>query len=569
MLSELYITNFALIDDITVKFNKGLNIFTGTTGVGKSLIIGALNFLLGSRVTNDIVRTGKKDVSVSGVFIIKNEHIRKKLEEHIDSFDDEEIIIQRNLDQNGRNRCRLNNQPITVPLLKEIGELLVNIHGQHEHESLTKPLNQLIILDGFGKLDTNRGKFTEVYTKAIEKERLIQSLNEHQEARKRQIDLCHFEINEIESACLKPDELDILEKERFILANSEKIQNTLSYCTDSLYESDHSIISRLKEISNELSKIKDIDNSFENPLEVCNQSLFQLEDVAITLGKCVEGHDSDPERLEQIEDRIETIRRLKGKYGETIEGILSYCKRIKNQKLEQLLKENKYLGSTEKELEKLRKSVIDSGKKLTQSREKAGTKLSALVKKELADLGITNGRFDIDISSIDITNTKQFNLEAGSRSGFDHIEFMFSSNPGEELKPLRKIASGGEISRIMLALKRHLASADQTPVLIFDEIDANIGGRMGRIIGEKLRLVSQSHQVICITHLPQIASYAEQHFKVNKFSRNSKTSVTIYILSTKERLEEIAEMIRGTEKTEVTRKQAKEMIDDARKFATT
>jgi DNA repair protein RecN (Recombination protein N) len=568
MLSELYITNFALIDDITIKFNKGLNIFTGATGVGKSLIIGALNFLLGSRVTNDIVRTGKKDVSVSGVFIIKNEHIRKKLEEHIDSFDDEEIIIQRNLDQNGRNRCRLNNQPITVPLLKEIGELLVNIHGQHEHESLTKPLNQLIILDGFGKLDTNRGKFTEVYTKAIEKERLIQSLNEHQEARKRQIELYHFEIDEIESACLKPDELDILEQERFILANSERIQNTLSDCTDSLYESDNSIISRLKEISNELSKIKDIDNSFENPLEVCNQSLFQLEDVAITLSKCVEGHDFDPERLEQIEDRIETIRRLKGKYGETIEDMLSYCKESKS-KLEQLLKENEDLGSTEKELEKLRKSVIDSGKKLTQSRAKAGTKLSALVKKELADLGITNGKFDIDISSIAITNTEQFNLEDGSRSGFDHIEFMFSSNPGEELKPLGKIASGGEISRIMLALKRHLASADQTPVLIFDEIDANIGGRMGRIIGEKLRLVSQSHQVICITHLPQIASYSEQHFKVNKFSRNSKTFVTIDILSTKERLEEIAEMIRGTEKTEVTRKQAKEMIDDARKYVTT
>jgi DNA repair protein RecN (Recombination protein N) len=452
--------------------------------------------------------------------------------------------------------------------LKEFGELLVNIHGQHEHESLTKPLNQLIILDGFGKLDTNRDKFTEVYTKAVEKERLIQSLNEHREARKRQIELYHFEINEIESVCLKPDELDILEKERFILANSEKIQNTLSNCTDSLYESDNSIISRLKEISNELSKIKDIDNSFENPLESCNQSLFQLEDVAITLSKCVEGHDFDPERLEQIEDRIETIRRLKSKYGETIEDILSYCKESKS-KLEQLLKENADLGSTKEELEKLIISVIDTGKRLTQLRKKASTKLSTLVKKELADLGITNGRFDIDISSIDMTNAEQFNLEAGSRSGFDHIEFMFSSNPGEELKPLRKIASGGEISRIMLALKRHLASADQTPVLIFDEIDANIGGRMGRIVGEKLRLVSQSHQVICITHLPQIASYAEQHFKVTKFSRNNKTFVTIDILTSKERLEEIAEMIRGTEKTEVTRKQAKEMIDDAKKLVTT
>jgi DNA repair protein RecN (Recombination protein N) len=324
----------------------------------------------------------------------------------------------------------------------------------------------------------------------------------------------------------------------------------------------------LKEIANELSKIKDIDNSFENPMKSCNQSLFQLEDVAITLSKCVEAHDFDPQRLEHIEDRIETIHRLKSKYGETIEDILSYCKESKS-KLEQLLKENEDLGSTEKELEKLNESVNDSGKELTQLRKKASNKLSTLVKKELADLGITNGRFDIDISSIDMTNAEQFNLEDGSRSGFDHIEFMFSSNLGEELKPLRKIASGGEISRIMLALKRHLASADQTPVLIFDEIDANIGGRTGRIIGEKLRLVSQSHQVICITHLPQIASYAEQHFKVNKFVENDKTFVTIDILSNKERLEEVAEMIRGTEKTDVTRKQAKEMIDDARKFITT
>ena len=339
----------------------------------------------------------------------------------------------------------------------------------------------------------------------------------------------------------------------------------MSYCTDSLYESDNSIISRLKEISNELSKIKDIDNSFENPLEICNQSLYQLEDAAITLSKCVEGHDFDPEQLEQIEDRIETIRRLKSKYGETIEDILSYCKESKL-KLEQLLKENEDLGSTEKELKELRKSVIDSGKNLTQLRKKAGAKLSTLVKKELEGLGITNGRFDIDISTIDMTNAEPFNLEYSSRTGFDHIEFMFSSNPGEELKPLRKIASGGEISRIMLALKRHLATADQTPVLIFDEIDANIGGRMGKVIGEKLRLVSQSHQVICITHLPQIASYAEQHFKVNKFAENNKTFVTIEILSAKECLEEIAEMIRGTEKTDVTRKQAKEMIDDAKKF---
>jgi DNA repair protein RecN (Recombination protein N) len=308
-----------------------------------------------------------------------------------------------------------------------------------------------------------------------------------------------------------------------------------------------------------------IDKGFENSIEVCNQTIYQLEDIANTLRNGVEKYDYDPGRLELIEERVETIRSLKRKYGDPIEDFLSYCENAKV-KLEQLLKENENIEVIEKELKHLKKAVTNAGKELTQDRKKAGKKLSALIKKELTDLGIANGRFDINVSTFDNADSEQTELENAGRSGFDRVEFMFSSNPGEELKPLRKIASGGEISRIMLALKRHLALADQTPVLIFDEIDANIGGRMGRVIGEKLRLVAQSHQVICITHLPQIASYAEQHFKVNKTVRNNKTYVAIDTLSTKERLEEIAEMIRGAEKTDVTRKQAKEMLDDAQKF---
>ena len=565
MLNELSISNFALIDEITIKFDEGLNIFTGTTGVGKSLIIGALNFLLGSRTSNDIARTSKKEVSVSGLFFIKNNQIRQSIKEHIDKIDDEEIIIQRNLDQKGRNRCKLNNQPITVSLLKEIGELLVNIHGQHEHESLTNPLQQLSILDSFGKLDPLRNEYSSIYCKALEKDKLLHSLNDQQSERKKQIDIYKYEINEIESSRLQPGEDKSLEEERYILVNSEKIQNALSLCSNNLYESDNSIIAGLKEVANELSKIMGIDKGFENSIEVCNQTIYQLEDIANTLRNGVEKYDYDPGRLEQIEERIETIRSLKRKYGDPIEDLLSYCENAKV-KLEKLLKENENTEIIEKELKQLKKAVTNTGKELTQDRKKAGKKLSALIKKELTELGIANGRFDINVSTFDNTDSEQTELENAGRSGFDRAEFMFSSNPGEELKPLRKIASGGEISRIMLALKRHLALADQTPVLIFDEIDANIGGRMGRVIGEKLRLVAQSHQVICITHLPQIASYAEQHFKVNKTVKNNKTFVAIDILSTKERLEEIAEMIRGAEKTDVTRKQAKEMLDDAKKF---
>ncbi len=568
MLNELSISNFALIDEITIKFDEGLNIFTGTTGVGKSLILGALNFLLGSRATNDIVRVGKNDVSVSGLFFIRSDQVRQCISKHIDGFNDseEEVILQRNLDQKGRNRCKLNNQPITVSLLRGIGDLLVNIHGQHEHESLTDQLQQLSILDSFGKLDDLRIEYSGIYGKALEKEKLLYTLNDSNGERKKQIDLYNYEINEIESCCLQPKEDEHLEAERYILANAEKIQNALSLCSNNLYESDNSIIAGLKEISNELSKIMDVDKGFENATEQCNQAMYQLEDIASTLRNNIEKYNYDPERLEQIDERVEIIRGLKRKYGDSIEDILSHCE-ISKVKLEQLLKDDEQVEIVEIELEHLKKLVVDAGQDLTEYRKKAGKKLSTLIKKELIDLGFANGRFDICVSTIDNADSGKAELEDASCSGFDSVEFIFSSNPGEDLKPLRKIASGGEISRIMLALKRHLALVDKTPVLIFDEIDANIGGRMGRIIGEKMKLVAQSHQVVCITHLPQIASYAEQHFKIDKTVKNNKTFVAIDILSSKEQLEEIAEMIRGDEKTDVTRKQAKEMLDDANKFS--
>ncbi len=564
MLSELYISNFALIDNITVQFDEGLNIVTGTTGVGKSLVIGALNFLLGSRTSNEVVKTDRKETTVSGLFLVENGHIRQEIQKHVD-VTDEEIIMQRRLDQKGRNKCSVNNQPITVSLLREIGELLVNIHGQQEHETLTNPHNQLAILDSFGKSATNREKFSELYAQAREKEKHLSSLKEHQEERKREINLYQFEIEEIESANLKPEELGNLEDERTILVNSERIQSTLLHCLNSLYESDDSIVGRLREVTDELSKSKDIDKGFEKPLDICNQTIYQLEDVANILRADSEKYEFDPERLREIEERIEIIRRLTNRYGTTVDDVLVYGKEARK-KLEQLLQENETLDSIENELVQLRELVTVHGKELTQLRRKAGTRLSSQVKKELADLGIRNGKFEISITSIKASNHNQLNLEEASTSGFDRVEFMFSSGPGEEIRPLRKIASGGETSRIMLALKRHLAMADRTPVLVFDEIDANIGGRMGKTIGEKLKLVSQTHQVICITHLPQIASYADQHMKVNKSTTKNSTKIEVEALSTKTRIEEIAEMIRGDEKSDVTRKQAREMITDAKKF---
>lgn len=566
MLRELYISNFALIDNITINLNKGLNIFTGATGVGKSLIMGALNFLLGSRVTNDIVRSDKKEAVVSGVFVLKDGAILEELKRALDDPIEEALIIQRSLDVSGRNRCKVNNHPITVSVLKEIGERLVNIHGQHEHESLIDPLNQLNILDSFGKANNIRDNFLDVYKKAVEKEKYLRLLKESREIRKREIDMYCFEVKEIEDAGLKPGELETLEEDRKILANAEKIQNTVSCCFENLYETDNSVIERLKGIVNELEKISEFDRNFNDLVEWCNQSLYQLEEVSLALRKGTERCDADPDRLIKIEERLETIRKLKDKYGPTVDDILDYHRKSR-QRLGHLLKENEDLGSAEEELRGFKKGIFNIGKNLTRMRKEAAEKLSNLIKDELCDLGIANGQFGVDVSTINADiNEDQFKLDDVSSTGFDRVEFMFSSNMGEGIKPLRKVASGGEISRVMLALKRQLARVDNTPVLVFDEIDANIGGRMGKIVGEKLKTVSQHHQIICITHLPQIACYADQHLKVAKIVKDDRTITKIDMLSEKDSMEEIAEMIRGEEKTNVTRKQAKEMINDARKF---
>ncbi|MGR3218651.1 MAG: DNA repair protein RecN [Candidatus Anammoxibacter sp.] len=566
MLRELYISNFALIDNITIDLDAGLNIFTGTTGVGKSLIMGALNFLLGSRVTSDIIRTDKNEATVNGVFLLKDSDIIESLGMLLDETIEEEFIITRSLDRSGRNKCKINNKPVTVSLLREIGETLVNIHGQHEHESVTNPVNQLTILDSFGKANELRDTFSDTYKLAVQKENYLCSLKENHDIKKREIDLCRFETKEIEDAGLKPGEIEALEEERKILANAEAIQSTVSSCYGNLYETDNSIIEKLKVIVNDLDRISEFDKKYNELANGCNQSIFQLEEVSIELRNSEEEHSADPSRIDEICERLEVIRRLRAKYGQTVDEILNHYKKSKLM-LEKLLKENEYLGSAEDDLIKLKQDLLNTGKKLAQLRKKAAEKLSKLVKNELVDLGIANGQFDVEVSTANVNNNaNQLKIDDITVTGFDRVEFMFSSNAGEKVKPLRKVASGGEISRVMLALKSQLAMADNTPVLVFDEIDSNIGGRMGKVIGEKLKTVSLHHQIICITHLPQIAGYANRHLKVSKIVKDNRTITKIDTLAEKDRLEEIAEMIRGNEKTDVTRKQAKEMIDDARKF---
>lgn len=565
MLQELYITNFVLIDKVTIKLCERLNVFSGATGVGKSLVIGALNFILGGRATSDVVRSGKDEATVIGKFFIKNKNLLKQIKKVSDNNTiEEELLLQRSIDTNGRSRCRLNNIPITVSMLKEIGEILVTIHGQHEHETLLHCTNQLYILDDFGGISPLREDFAGVYQQFTEKTRLRDTLKSNQQERRQKMYLYAFQIDEIDKAQLKIGEVEELEKERNLLSNAEKIYSTVTSCYSQLYESSDAVVERLKSVIRELQSVAKLDDSLQKIFDDCSQSLYQIEDMAFSLGKYRDGFNYDPQRLEYVEERLNTIRKLRSKYGNTVEEILSYRDEIAL-KLKQLSEEGTTAEHVDKELQALSDSLRQKGDELTRKRLSAADKLTSLINEELHDLGIPHGRFCVQITSPFLHNNGGVDIFSANSHGFDQVDFLISPNPGEDLKPLRKIASGGEISRVMLALKHQLAKVDKTPVLVFDEIDANIGGRMGEVIGEKLSSIARSHQVICITHLPQIASYANEQWKVNKQVKNGKTYSTIENLSGESRLEEIADMIRGSEKTDITRKQAQEMLRDAKR----
>lgn len=565
MLQELYITNFVLIDKVTINLCERLNVFSGATGVGKSMVIGALNFILGGRATADLVRSGKEEATVIGKFFITDEGLLKQIKKVTDNDTaQEELLLQRTIDTHGRSRCRFNDIPITVSMLKEIGEILVNIHGQHEHETLLHGMNQLAILDDFGGISPLREQFAEVYRQFTEKTILRDALTSNQQERRQKIDLYAFQIDEIDKAQLKPGEGEELEKERTLLSNAEKIYSTVSLCYLQLYESSDAVLEKLKSLRRELQSVAKLDDALQKIFDDSTQSEYQLEDIAFSLGKYRDGFNYDPQRLEYIEERLNTIRKLKSKYGNTIEEILSYRDEV-SEKLKLLSEEGTTAGHLDDELQELASALKQKGSELTKKRLSTADQLTPLIKKELHDLGIPHGRFSVQITSPFLHNHDDPQLSEAKRHGFDQVDFLISPNPGEDLKPLKKIASGGEISRVMLALKHQLAKVDKTPVLVFDEIDANIGGRMGEVIGEKLSSIARSHQVICITHLPQIASYADGQWKVHKVVKNGKTYSTIENLSGESRLEEIADMIRGSEKTDITRKQAQEMLRDAKR----
>ena len=554
MLAELRIRNFALIGEAEVCLAQGFNVLTGATGVGKSLVITALELLLGGRASAQTIRHGEDEAAVEGVFYIPDRRLRKALSDAagLDELEEPEVILHRTITRSGRNKCRLNRTAVNVSTLRDAGSLLVDIHGQHEQQSLLYPNKQREILDEYAGLAPRRSEFAAAFGEHRRRARYLEQLKATQKQRLAELDFCRFQFAEIENAAIRPGEIEELDRERTLLANAEKIQSRIAEGYGSLYEDDGSALEKLKVAARQLEEIAEMDPRLGAVLEACTDAAIKIEDAAFSLRDFRDRWESDPGRLEEIGQRLMEIRKLQLKYGDTEEEILAFADDLAR-KLEEMSSAEKDSTTREQELKESAGHVAKLGAELSAARQQAAAKLAKAIIRELKSLGMAKARFKIAV-------VKKESLEEATAAGMDDVEFLISPNPGEPVMSMRKIASGGEISRVMLALKSVLAESDKIPVLVFDEIDANIGGRMAKQIGDRLAAIARCHQVVCVTHLPQIASCAAHQLKISKQVKKGQTFTVVEELQGEARLHEIAEMIGGEKKTSVSLEQAQEML---------
>ncbi|SHI55902.1 DNA replication and repair protein RecN [Geosporobacter subterraneus DSM 17957] len=564
MLLELAVQNFALIDKLTVRFNEGLNILTGETGAGKSIIIDAVNMAIGERADKNYIRTGTDKATIQILFQCTNPELKSVLaDQDIELEDCDTLILTREIYSNGRSVCRINDRAVTLSTLKEVSKYLIDIHGQHEHQSLLYPENHIEILDSFGdqEIIPLRKRIAEKYYILRKLNEKLKNLCGNDLERERKVDLLSFQINEIDQAKLRKDEVEQLTAEQLLLANSEKIHHTMAKAYEILYngaEEYHSVLDGIGNIVSEIEHFKDLDKHIANIFLVLQECQYKIEDVSRDIRSYRDHIEFDPQALEQVEKRLDQINSLKRKYGKDIEEILSY-RQIIFEELEEIRNSEAIAAELNQQIQVLQKELMDLSLSLRKNRMKIGKILEKRITEELVSLNMEKAAFRIDfIESVDKHGQVQLTAK-----GIDRVEFLISANAGEPLKPLSKIASGGEMSRIMLALKTILAKNDNIPTLIFDEIDTGISGRTANIVGEKLANISQTHQILCITHLPQIARMADTHFYIEKISKEDQTLTSVRELQKKERISELGRLLGGTKITDLTLKHAKEMLDSS------
>ena len=575
MLIELHIENFAIIHKLQIRFEQGLVVFTGETGAGKSIILDALEAVLGGRAEVADIRTGSERATIEASFQLDQvvQGPLNKLLAAEDLLDDPNtVVLSREIRQEGRNTARINGRMVTATLQREIGAYLVDIHGQSEHLSLLHVRNHRLLLDNFADVGEVLPEYQRVYQQfqAVRQQRNNLLQDEREAARR--TEMLTYQIQEIEAANFKPGDEEMLRQDRTRLANAESLakhsQDALILIEDGMLEAP-GISELLGQVVESLHNLSRIDQSTIPFFEQAQGSLTSLQDLALELQDYAERIEFNPRLLDRVEERIDLINRLKRKYGDSIQEILAFGQRAKDE-LNTIQHAEEMLQELAVEEEQLLQQLSQKGQTLSQKRKLAAIKLSELVEHELKDLRMAQAQFAVDIdvlpddNGLPIANDQRV---AFDRSGYDQVSFLVETNPGEGLKPLVKIASGGETSRLMLALKNVLVQADVVPTLIFDEIDQGIGGRVGFVVGEKLWQLSRQHQVMCITHLPQLAAFGDQHFKIMKALVDHRTLTEALILNGVQRREELAQMLGAL--SEGTLSSADEMIQRVKQYKQT
>jgi len=563
MLTTLRIKNLALVADLTLELQPGYNVITGETGAGKSILIGALNLALGERADRTLIRSGSDSCSVEAAFDVARLRapLQSFLEENgLEPCADHQLLLKRSFTSAGTNRQFVNGSPTTLATLAALGEWLVDIHGPHEHQSLLHPARQLAILDAFGNLDGEREAFGDLVRRraALEAEKAALIVDEKTYAQ--QLDLLRFQADEIAAARLLPEEEVQVEQDYARASNAAKLLQLSQAALGVLSENETSLLTQAGIIGRTLQELQRVDASAAPLLTLHEQAVAALHELQSELSHYSDKTDIDPARLQQLEERLNLIHSLKRKYGATVAEVIAFGEEAAR-KLQSLEQRDAELGRINADLQQIEAELWRSGQALSAKRRKIIPQLSKAACKQLADLGFKQSRLDIALTTRPQSAIANRQSPIAS-TGLDAIEFQFAPNPGEPAHPLRAIASSGELARVMLALKTVLAAEDQIPVLVFDEVDANVGGETANAVGEKMRQIAQKRQVLCITHLPQVAAPASAHFVATKRTKAGRTTSEITLLSPKERITELTRMLGG--QTDAARRHAEALLEGAK-----
>lgn len=562
MLAELSIRNFAIIDDISITFHDGLTVLTGETGAGKSIIIDAVQLLTGSRASIEFVRYGANKAEINGLFLLNEKavHIEEICENYGIDIEENMLILDRTITNKGKSVCRVNGKIVTLSILREIGQSLVNIHSQHDTIHLMDKSTHIELLDLYDeeKILPIKKRYNKLYKQFVLLQERYHELNSNEQQMAHRLDLLQFQLNELDQADLKENEDIQLMEERKQLQNYEKIYHSVQEAYYAL-SGEQKGLEWIDIAQNRLQEGKEFDPSITKQAEELTNAFYNLEEINFSLRNFIDQLHFDEDRLNEIEARLNEINRLKKKYGSSVKEMMIYQEQIKKE-LDEIQNKGSHLDKIFNELNELKNSALKEAKKLHELRKKIAISLEKDIKTELDDLYLQNATFKVFFEKV---NEENLNV-----NGIDQISFMLSTNLGEPLKELAKVASGGELSRIMLALKKIFAKHDNIDTVIFDEIDTGVSGRVAQAIAEKMYQISEATQVLCITHLPQVAAMSDHHLLIQKLEKQNRTSTVINELTQNEKIEELGRMMTGAKLTETAIEHSEELLDLTKKFKT-